>query len=87
MKPAEQPAEESAQEPVQESVPESAEESAQELTDFVTDPAARVELARRMAELADLVEEAGEALGEILEGVQRGFDSAERNRGVNHSST
>ncbi len=39
---------------------------------FVPDPAVRAELARRMSELADLVEEAGEALGEILAEVQRG---------------
>ncbi|MFC8200881.1 hypothetical protein ACFUTV_36620 [Streptomyces sp. NPDC057298] len=57
------------------------------LADFVPDPAARAELARRMSELADLIDEAGDALGEILEDVQRGFDSAERNRGVKRSST
>jgi hypothetical protein len=49
-----------------------ADAQADPLTGFVTDPAARAELARRMTELADLIEEAGEALGEILEGVQRG---------------
>ncbi|WAU85310.1 hypothetical protein O1Q96_39785 [Streptomyces sp. Qhu-G9] len=57
------------------------------LADFVPDPAARAELARRMSELADLIDEAGDALGEILEDVQRGFDSAERSRGVKRSST
>jgi hypothetical protein len=41
---------------------------------FVPDPAVRAELARRMSELADLVEEAGEALGEILAEVRRGSD-------------
>jgi hypothetical protein len=49
-----------------------ADEQADPLAGFVTDPGARAELARRMAELADLIEEAGEALGEILESVQRG---------------
>ncbi|MGW6009941.1 hypothetical protein [Streptomyces sp. NPDC055210] len=41
------------------------------LVDFVPDPAARAELARRMSELADLIDEAGDALGEILQDVQR----------------
>ncbi|WP_155589850.1 hypothetical protein [Streptomyces cavernae] len=42
-----------------------------ELTDFVTDPAARRELARRIEEIADLVGEADDILGEILHGVRR----------------
>ncbi|MFE1795784.1 hypothetical protein ACFW9L_06405 [Streptomyces sp. NPDC059517] len=41
------------------------------LVDFVPDPAARAELARRMSELADLIDEAGDTLGEILQDVQR----------------
>ncbi|MDQ1036561.1 hypothetical protein QFZ75_002977 [Streptomyces sp. V3I8] len=66
------------------------------LAGFVPDPAARAELARRMSELAGLVEEAGDALGEILAEVQRvgdagdasrGRDSAERSRGASRSST
>ncbi|WP_328494377.1 hypothetical protein OHS59_17760 [Streptomyces sp. NBC_00414] len=67
--------------------PTDPDESAPALVDFVPDPAARAELARRMSELADLIDEAGDALGEILADVQRGFDSAERSRGVNRSST
>ncbi|MFE9683562.1 hypothetical protein [Streptomyces sp. NPDC006285] len=57
------------------------------LAGFVPDPAARAELARRMSELAGLLDEAGDVLGEILENVQRGRDSAERSRGANRSST
>lgn len=57
------------------------------LDGFVSDPAARAELARRTAELAGLVDEAGDVLGGILAEFQRGRDSAERNRGANRSST
>ncbi|GGX39034.1 hypothetical protein GCM10010515_01700 [Streptomyces fructofermentans] len=55
--------------------------------DFVDDPAVRAELARRMAELAELLDEAGEALGGILQDVRRGFDSAARSRGADGPST
>ncbi|TLS44557.1 hypothetical protein FE633_19845 [Streptomyces montanus] len=50
------------------------------LTDFVTDPAARAELARRMEELADLINEADEALGDILDSVQRVVAAESRHR-------
>ncbi|WP_221347776.1 hypothetical protein [Streptomyces beigongshangae] len=41
------------------------------LGDFVVDPAARAELARRTAEIAELLDEAGDALGGILAEMQR----------------
>ncbi|MFE7032465.1 hypothetical protein ACFU9Y_19325 [Streptomyces sp. NPDC057621] len=76
-----------AQKPADGAEPADGPDAGASLVDFVPDPAVRAELARRMSELAGLVDEAGDALGEILQDVQRGFDSAERSRGVNRSST